>query len=256
MTRWPARDPRVDVGSSSTSQPAFAFEQVSVTTPAGPILAGVDAEVPTHGITVIVGPSGAGKTTLLRLCNRLEVPATGRVRYRGRDVADLDPLWLRRQVGMVFQRPALFAGSGADNLRVAAAHASAAELAAALERVALDPALLDRPAAILSGGEAQRLCLARTLITDPQALVADEPTSALDAGPRHAFERLARRLADAGIVVLWVTHDLDQLHRIADHVIVLVAGRVAYTGPPRGLHHVGGDVAAFLAGYRGANHAR
>jgi putative ABC transport system ATP-binding protein len=242
--------------AGSAGPAAVAFEHVSVTTAAGPVLADVDARVPPRGITGIIGPSGAGKTTLLRLCNRLEVPTTGRVRYHGRDIADLDPLRLRRQVGMVFQRPALFAGTAADNLRVAAPHAAVPELAAALERVSLNPTLLDRPAATLSGGEAQRLCLARTLITGPDVLLADEPTAALDIAPRHAFERLARSLVNDGIVVLWVTHDLEQLRRIADEVIVLIAARVSYSGALDGLDQAGGAVAAFLAGAGGLDDAR
>ncbi len=227
---------------------AFVFRAVTVDSAAGPILRHVDAEVPDAGVTVVAGPSGAGKSTLLRLCNRLEVPTHGQVRYRDRDIADLGPLALRREVGMVFQRPALFAGTVADNLRVAAPDASDDELAATLERVALDQRLIDRPAASLSGGEAQRMSLARTLITGPQVLLADEPTAALDARPRLAFERLTRSLADNGLTVVWVTHDLDQLNRLADHVLVLVGGRCAHTGSADTLATVGREARAFLAG--------
>lgn len=245
-------------GSAADSRalraPAFAFCDVVVQTPAGSILRSVHAEVPDAGVTVIVGPSGAGKTTLLRLCNRLDVPTSGQVRYRGDDVADLDPLALRREVGMVFQRPALFAGTVADNLRVAAPHASAGELAEVLTRVALDPAFARRPAATLSGGEAQRMSLARTLIAGPKVLLADEPTAALDADPRLAFERLARSLADDGLTVLWVTHDLDQLHRLADHVLILIAGRCIYAGSPAGLTSAGGEAAAFVTAQEGGAH--
>ena len=227
---------------------AFVFRAVTVDTPAGPILRHVDAEVPDAGVTVVAGPSGAGKSTLLRLCNRLEVPTQGQVWYRNRDVADQDPLALRREVGMVFQRPVLFAGTVADNLLVAAPDASDDELAAILERVALAPRMLDRAAATLSGGEAQRMSLARALITGPRVLLADEPTAALDARPRLAFERLARSLADNGLTVVWVTHDLDQLRRLADHVLVLVEGRCVHTGSADTLATVGGEARMFLAG--------
>jgi putative ABC transport system ATP-binding protein len=87
--------------------------------------------------------------------------------------------------------------------------------------------VLDQAADDLSGGEAQRMCLARTLLTDPDVLLMDEPTSALDPTNRRAIERLTRRLADAGLPVVWVTHDLGQLQRLADHVVVLVDGTLA-----------------------------
>ena len=184
------------------------------------------ATVAPDGVTAIVGPSGSGKSTLLRLCNRLEVPTSGRVLFRGEDVADLDPLALRRRVGMVFQRPTLFGGTVRDNLLVAAPGAPEALLAAALERCALPATFLDRTGDDLSGGEAQRACLARTLITDPEVLLMDEPTSSLDHDATLALERLACDEAAARVPVLWVTHDRSQVGRIADHVLTVERGRV------------------------------
>ncbi len=180
-----------------------------------------------RGITVVLGPSGAGKSMLLRLLNRLEVPTSGTVAFRGRPVADLDPLVLRRQVGMVFQRPAPFPGTVRDNLLVADPAASEEALVEALDEAGLGAGFLDRSADELSGGEAQRMCLARTLVTRPAALLMDEPTSALDPDVRQRLERTARRLADDGRPLVWVTHDLDQCDRLADDVVVIVAGRVA-----------------------------
>ena len=174
----------------------------------------------------MAGPSGSGKTTLLRLCNRLEVPTSGAVYYHERDVQQLDPHDLRRRVGMVFQRPVLFEGSVRDNLRVAAPDLGDDDYAAALERVSLDGALLGRVAATLSGGEAQRMCVARTLLTRPEVLLLDEPTSALNEEPKRAFERLTRELAQQGVTVVWVTHDLEQLRRLDAEVIHLDRGRV------------------------------
>ena len=190
------------------------------------ILDHVKAEVRDNGITAVAGASGSGKTTLLRLCNRLEVPTSGAVRFRGDDVQTLDPLDLRRRVGMVFQRAVLFEGTVRDNLRVAAPGLSDAEFAAALRRVSLDGDLLDRLASTLSGGEAQRMCVARTLLTEPEVLLLDEPTSALNEEPKLAFERLTRELADQGVTIVWVTHDLEQLRRLDAEVIHLEAGRV------------------------------
>ncbi len=229
------------------SDAVLRFEDVVVRRGGMLVLDGVDGAVPEGQVTVVAGPSGAGKTSLLRLCNRLDVPDGGRVDYRGRDVADLDPLRLRRRVGMVFQRARLLPGTVADNLQVAAPDADRDRMGAALERVSLAAAMLDRSGDRLSGGEAQRVCLARTLITDPDVLLADEPTSALDATPKLAFERVTRRLTGDGLTVLWVTHDLDQLRRLADHVLVLIGGQVRYQGDPDGLDHRG-ELSAFLEG--------
>ena len=197
---------------------AFEFTKVSVLRAGRRVLDEVTAWIPAAGITVVSGPSGAGKTTLLRLCNRLEVPDAGMVRYRGRPLDELDPLALRRRVGMVFQRPIPFPGSVADNLRVARPDAGTEDLRVLLSRVALDPGLLDQEARTLSGGELQRVCLARTLVTEPETLLLDEPTSALDDQPKRVFENTARDLAAQGITLVWITHDDTQARRVADRI--------------------------------------
>ena len=210
---------------------AFEFERVTVRRAGRVVLDEITAGIPAAGITVVSGPSGAGKTTLLRLCNRLEVPDGGTVCYRGRPLDELDPLELRRRVGMVFQRPVPFPGTVADNLAVARPDAVTGELITALERVALDPGLLGQEARTLSGGELQRMCLARTLVTQPETLLLDEPTSALDAQPKRTFENTARDLAAQGISIIWVTHDEAQAARIADQTYQLRDGHltVAHT---------------------------
>ena len=111
---------------------AFEFKQVAILRAGRRVLDQITASIPSAGITVISGPSGAGKTTLLRLCNRLEVPDAGTLSYRRQPLDALDPLVLRRRVGMVFQRPIPFPGSVADNLAVAHPEASAEELSIAL----------------------------------------------------------------------------------------------------------------------------
>jgi putative ABC transport system ATP-binding protein len=186
-------------------QMAFRFEQVTVIRAGRRILDEVSAAIPATGITVVLGASGSGKTTLLRLCNRLELPDTGTVHHHGQRLDDLDPLRLRRQVGMVFQRATPFPGSVRDNLAVAQPTADTEAMTTALKRASLAPDLLDRDARTMSGGELQRMCLARTLITEPDTLLLDEPTSALDEGPKRAFEDTAR-----GITILWVTHEHPQ----------------------------------------------
>lgn len=213
---------------------AFEFEQVTVARGGRRVLNGLTAEIRANGITVIAGPSGAGKTTLLRLCNRLDVPDTGIIRYRGQRLDDLDPLALRRRAGMVFQRPVPFPGSVAANLAEARPGITTEAMTAALDRVALDPGLLDQEARTLSGGELQRLCLARTLVTGPETLLLDEPTSALDAQPKLAFEQAAKELAAGGITIIWVTHDEAQASRVADRAYELRDGRLAEVAPGPG----------------------
>jgi putative ABC transport system ATP-binding protein len=174
----------------------FVFDRVVVERAGVRALDGFSGRVPPDGVTALVGPSGAGKSTLLRLCNRLEVPSSGRVLFRGRDMAELDPLRLRREVGMVFQRPTPFPGTVSDNLLTARPDATREEMRQALKRVALDEAdWLERDATALSGGEAQRVCLARTLITEPEVLLLDEPTSALDAEAASLIEAAVRERA-------------------------------------------------------------
>ena len=205
---------------------AFEFERVTVRRAGRLVLDGVSARIPAAGITVVSGPSGAGKTTLLRLCNRLDIPDTGRLCYRDQPLGELDPLVLRRRVGMVFQRPTPFPGSVADNLAVAHPVAGTEDMTAALARVALDPGLLGQEARTLSGGELQRMCLARTLVTQPETLLLDEPTSALDEQPKRVFEATARALAGQGITIIWVTHDAAQARRVADRVYQLREGHL------------------------------
>lgn len=190
------------------------------------VLDGVDADIPGEGVTALWGASGAGKTTLLRLLNRLDVPDEGTVTYDGTDLADLDTRALRRRVGMVFQRATPFAGTVADNLAVAAPQADRDAVGDALERVSLDRGLLDRDADSLSGGELQRMCLARTLITEPEALLLDEPTSALDERPAREFERTVLDLAGRGLTAVWIGHDEAQVARVADRVLEVGDGAV------------------------------
>lgn len=237
----------------------FGYEGVVVRLGGAVVLAGVDALVPDGALTCLVGRSGSGKSTMLRLGNRLVAPTAGVVRFRGDDVATVDPLRLRRRVGMVFQRPTPFPGTGRDNLLVALRGATRGRrrtppvdediLLSALARAELPAAFLDRDVSGLSGGEAQRLCLARALATEPEVLLLDEPTNALDPEARSALERLARRLSDEGTPVVWVTHDHAQVRRLADHVVVLDAGRAVAAGSPA-------EVTAHLEPADDARHGR
>lgn len=220
------------------NSPLFELSDVVVAVDGARPLDGISLTFDREGVTVVLGASGSGKSTLLRLLNRLEVPTSGTVRFHGRDIADIDPLQLRRQVGMVFQRPTLFPGTVRDNLLVAAPDASDDDLGSALERVGLDVRLLGRVGDDLSGGEAQRACLARTLLARPEVLLMDEVTSSLDPRGARLLEDRTLDLARSGVPVIWVTHDLDQARRLDPDPVVLVAGRLATDDERR----------AFLAG--------
>ncbi|MBE0603008.1 MAG: ATP-binding cassette domain-containing protein, partial [Deltaproteobacteria bacterium] len=151
------------------------------------VLAGISFEARQGEATVIVGPSGSGKSSLIRLINRLEDPSSGRILIGGEDITKIDPLALRRRVGMVQQKAFMFEGTVLHNLQrpflyrnAPLPQAGSEEVARALALSRLPPELLERDARTLSGGEQQRVCVARVLIGRPQVLLLDEPTSALD----------------------------------------------------------------------------
>jgi putative ABC transport system ATP-binding protein len=168
----------------------------------------------------LTGPSGAGKSTLLRLLNRLADPESGAVRFRGRDVRELDVLELRRTVGLVPQLPALVEGTVAECVGAGARFADrpAPDVAPLLARAGLDPELASRQAVQLSVGQQQRVMLARALALEPEVLLLDEPTSALDEAARDAIEATLRELA---IPLVIVTHDVAQAERLATHRVQL-----------------------------------
>ena len=207
----------------------FELEAVSVRHDDVDVLLDVTVTIPDDGITVVAGPSGSGKSSLLRLLNRLDDPTAGNVRWRGSDIGSLDPRELRRRVAMVFQRPVMFTGTVLDNLRTVAPDLDCAAAVERLESVAFDPALLQRDADRLSGGEAQRLCLARALTTAPDVVLADEPTASLDTDAQAHLEDLAQTMSRS-VGWVWVTHDADQIERLADHVVIVDEGQVTASG--------------------------
>jgi ABC-type methionine transport system ATPase subunit len=193
------------------------------------ILAGVDVLVPAGEVTAVVGPSGAGKSTLLRAINRLIELSSGEVYLDGESTGSLDPLELRRRVGMVFKIPALFGVSVEEAVLYGARLAGrSADPARLLEVVGLDPSMCRRVPETLSVGQQQRVSVARALALEPEALLLDEPTSALDEGARRKIEELVRDLnARLGLTMVFVSHDLSQVERVADRVVLLAEGRSA-----------------------------
>jgi putative ABC transport system ATP-binding protein len=185
-------------------------------------------------VLALVGPSGAGKSSLLRLLNRLDEPSHGAVYLQDTDYRTLEPRELRRKVGMVTQRAFLFPGTVADNLRFGPAQRGErltdAAVADLLTRVGLD-GYAGRGVANLSGGEMQRVSVARTLANGPLVLLLDEPTSALDDDSKREVESLIRSIVrDHGLGCVMVTHDREQAARLADRALALERGRVVRAG--------------------------
>jgi putative ABC transport system ATP-binding protein len=194
------------------------------------ILEDIDATFPRGKVTAVVGPSGAGKSSLLRCLNRLDEPSAGRVCLNGVDIRSLDPPELRRRVGMIFQTPLLFDGGVRRNLTYGLEGVDEEVLEAALADAGLPASFLERSSTALSVGQAQRVCIARALVRQPEALLFDEPTSALDVDAAARVEALVSALGHGGLVAVIVTHDLALARRVSDRAMLLVEGRIRALG--------------------------
>ncbi|HEY1881436.1 MAG TPA: ATP-binding cassette domain-containing protein [Candidatus Cybelea sp.] len=224
---------------------------------------GVSLELGGGELVVILGPSGCGKSTLLRTVNRLVSLDAGRVLLDGGDVTELDPVQLRRSIGYVIQAIGLFGHmTVAQNIGVVPSLLGwkPAEIARRvdelLELVGLDPARYrDRRPSQLSGGEAQRIGVARAIAVRPRALLMDEPFGAVDVVARTSLQReLIRIVRELTTTTLFVTHDVDEAFRLADRIVVMRSGRIEQAAQPlelfdnpatgyvRDLTHAGDDV--------------
>jgi putative ABC transport system ATP-binding protein len=198
---------------------------------------GISVQIPPGEVLAVVGPSGAGKSSFLRLLNRLDEPTGGTVLLNGKDYREIAPRELRRRVGMVMQTAYLFPGTVAANIafgpRQRGEVLTAEQIAALLDRVGL-PGYQNRDVSNLSGGEAQRVSVARTLANAPEGLLLDEPTSALDeASARGIEELLLGIIQERRMTCVIVTHNRLQAARIADRTMVLESGRLVMIGPTK-----------------------
>lgn len=199
-----------------------------------PIVQDVSVVVCKGETLAIVGSSGSGKSSFLRLLNRLDEPTAGTVYLQGIDYREIAPRELRRRVGMVTQRPFLFPGTVAANLRFGPQQRGDQladdKINILLERVGL-AGFASRDVANLSGGEAQRVSVARALANSPSILLMDEPTSALDEEAKKGVEALVREIiGDGRLTCILVTHDMAQAARLANRIMVLEAGRAIRIG--------------------------
>ena len=225
----------------NTDQPAVKIVQLHKYFGSLEVLKGIDFEVRAGEVVCIIGPSGSGKSTLLRCVNRLEEPTSGQIFIEGEDITDPDCYVddVRRRIGMVFQRFNLFPHlTVLGNLMIAqrkvlSRSKDEAEAAAMsnLERVGLLDKVHEYPNR-LSGGQQQRVAIARALSMDPDMMLFDEATSALD--PELVGEVLAvmRQLAEEGMTMLVVTHEMGFARGVADRVVFMDDGVVCEQGPP------------------------
>jgi phosphate transport system ATP-binding protein len=212
----------------------------------------VSLDVPANQVTAIIGPSGCGKSTLLRTLNRMHETAplarvTGQVRFHGQDIYadEVNPITLRRHVGMVFQRPTPFPTmSIRDNVAAGLRVQSGPKLdrraideivERALREAALWDEVKDRlkaSATGISGGQQQRLCIARALATAPHVLLLDEPTASLDPLSTQKVEELVYELRKTMTVII-VTHNMQQAARVSDRTVFMLSGELVETAPTR-----------------------
>ncbi len=185
-------------------------------------------EISSDGLTVLMGANGSGKSLLLRLMHGLVEPTTGRITVEGEVLSPTH----RQQQALVFQRPVLLRRSAAENIDfVLKARKKPMEKRTELLELVGLVHVAHRPARKLSGGEQQRLAIARALSTEPKTLFLDEPTASLDPAAILSIESIVTRVAKAGINVIFVTHDIAQARRLADQVVFLQNGMLAEQAP-------------------------
>ncbi len=207
----------------------ICFQNVSFIINSNQIINNISVRIDRKGITGIIGPSGSGKSTFLRLLNRLISATTGRISLDEKSYDTIPVRELRKRIGLVQQRPYLFAKTVEDNLtygpRIWGVSLSKKDLIELLDKVALPHEFLDRDVENLSGGEQQRVSVARSLANNPDILLLDEPTSALDIVSEEILENTIRNLSQEGIKIIIVTHSLEQTKRLTDQLLFLKDGK-------------------------------
>ena len=226
------------------TEPILEVRHLSKSFGANVVLRDIDFTVSPGDVTTVIGPSGSGKSTLLRCINLLETPTSGQILFHGKDVAarGTDPTQYRSRVGMVFQSFNLFNNMNVlENCTVGqrkvlkrdgeAARRTAMQY---LEQVGMAPYINARPRQ-LSGGQKQRVAIARALAMDPEVLLFDEPTSALDPEMVGEVLSVMRDLAQRGMTMIVVTHEMAFARDVSNHVVFMADGVIAEEGEPQQL---------------------
>ncbi|HJF34104.1 MAG TPA: phosphate ABC transporter ATP-binding protein [Sporosarcina psychrophila] len=220
---------------SNFYEPALHFHNVNYSIDDVHILKNITGSFPKGKITTLVGPSGAGKTTLLKLCNGLISPTSGEIYIHEKPILTYEPIELRRHFGIALQSAPMVKGTVFHNLALPLElqgekmpEQNAVEI---LEDVGLDKQFLHRKTDDLSGGQRQKVSIARTLINRSEILLLDEITSALDRSSLHEIEELIVKInRKYGVTIIWITHNLQQALSIGDYTWVLMDGKVIETG--------------------------
>ncbi|MCB1510767.1 MAG: ATP-binding cassette domain-containing protein [Hyphomicrobiaceae bacterium] len=218
-----ATEAQLAVNKATSSMLPLVTSGLTLTIDNNTLIDRVDLTIDEPGITIIMGANGAGKSLLLRMLHGLVAPTAGAIHWNGQPIGDA----ARKRQAMVFQRPVLLRRSVAANVDFALALSGPSDATRRDELLAL-VGLLDRsrqPARLLSGGEQQRLALARALATSPEVLFLDEPTASLDPASVLMIEEIVTKARASGIKIIFVTHDIGQARRLADEVVFLHRGR-------------------------------
>lgn len=218
-----------------TYEPAIHFRDVCFEVDGRMILHNVTGSFPKGKITTLAGPSGAGKSTLLKLCNGLITPTAGDILIEGTPIGSIPPVHLRRKVGIALQDAPMIKGSVFDNLelprKLAGEKLTEDEAASMLEDVGLDSTFLHQDSKDLSGGQRQKVSIARTLANRPGILLLDEITASLDPLSAKEIENLIEKInRKHDVTIIWITHQIAQAQAVGQYTWILTDGTVAETG--------------------------
>ncbi|WP_087974385.1 phosphate ABC transporter ATP-binding protein [Oceanobacillus rekensis] len=221
--------------TTSNNESALQFKHVIYSDGATPIINNVTGFFPKGKITTLVGPSGAGKTTLFRLCNGLISPDSGEIIVDGKDINEYEPTELRRTVGLALQSATMLSGSVYKNLSMPLTLKgeilSEEKAINLLIDVGLGSEYLQKNVKDLSGGQRQKVSIARTLVNKPKILLLDEITSSLDRVSQQDIEELIKRINNRSeVTIIWITHNLQQAVSIGDYTWVMMSGKLIESG--------------------------